>query len=140
MTCAVAPSNVLVRIEFPDRIPALSGLCFPLPQPREQGDVAVFLTVFSHHPASRAQAGVLGRRGLGVESAAARAAARLEEGLPVDTIVVSVPSRRDCQTRGSRQRRSCSRGSQVAQGADLPGIYSDGPPSQVGGPSLRSWR
>ena len=49
-----------------------------------------------------------------------RAAARLEEGLPVNTTVVSVPLRRDCQTRGGRQRRSCSRGIQVAQGADLP--------------------
>ena len=42
---------------------------------------SVFLTVLGYHCVSCAQAGVLGS-GFGVESAAARAAARLEEGLP----------------------------------------------------------
>ena len=96
MSFATVPSNPLCRIgsQF-FRVLSLRRLRFPLPPASRMCRCGRLLDSFGHHRASRAQAGVLGRRGFAVESAAARicreAGGRVATNLLVRDLDLPVP-------------------------------------------------
>ena len=93
---AVAPSHDLVRIESHlFRVLLLRRLRLPLPPSSRTCRCGRLLDSFGHHRASCAQAGVLGRRGFALESAAARicreAGGRVATNLLVRDLDLPVP-------------------------------------------------
>ena len=73
MSLSAVPSSFLTRIESQlFRVLLLRRLRLPLPLSSRSCRCGRLSDIFDHHGASRAQAGVLGRRGFAVESAAAR--------------------------------------------------------------------
>ena len=73
MSLSAVPSSFLTRIESQlFRVSLLRRLRLPLPPSSRYCSCGRLSDIFGHHRASCAQAGVLGRRGFAIESAAAR--------------------------------------------------------------------